>query len=77
MMMLTSLLLLGIPLVLLGSSLADQVGDIYHAVEDHMLAIKPPNTRIAELPLVGERIYSASRCPPWGTCGRWVKAPRP
>ena len=57
-MVLASLLLLGIPLVMLGNSLAGQVSDVYHAVEDHTLAIKPPNPRIAELPLVGERIYN-------------------
>lgn len=58
-MVLASLLLLGIPLVLLGNSLAGQVSDVYHSVENHTLAIKPPNPRIAELPLVGERIYNA------------------
>jgi predicted PurR-regulated permease PerM len=57
-MVLTSLLLLGIPLVLLGNSLAGQVTDLYHSVENHTLAIKPPNPKIAELPLVGDKIYN-------------------
>ena len=57
-MVLTSLLLLGIPLVLLGNSLAGQVSDLYHSVENHTLAIKPPNPKIAELPLVGNKIYN-------------------
>ena len=58
-LVLTSLLLLGIPLVLLGNSLAGQVTDLYHSVENHTLAIKPPNPKIAELPIVGDRIYNA------------------
>lgn len=52
------LLLLGIPLVLLGGAVAIQLGDLHTAVENDTLAVPAPNPKVAEWPLVGERLYS-------------------
>jgi predicted PurR-regulated permease PerM len=58
-LILASLLLLGIPLVLLGGTVATQLSELYTALEHNTLAIKPPNPKVAEWPLVGERLFNA------------------
>jgi predicted PurR-regulated permease PerM len=53
-----ALLLLGIPMVLLGSALGTQLGDLYDAFEHGTLTIPAPDPKIAGWPLVGERLYA-------------------
>ncbi len=53
------LLLIGTPLVLLGSSFAENIFDLYGDLEANSLVISPPPDAVAGWPLVGERIYSA------------------
>ncbi|HEX5764712.1 MAG TPA: hypothetical protein VFY27_04040, partial [Woeseiaceae bacterium] len=58
-MMLGGLLLLGVPTVMLGSSFASHLQDVYAAVESGTLAIRPPDSGVAEWPIVGARVYEA------------------
>jgi predicted PurR-regulated permease PerM len=53
-----ALLLLGIPMILLGTALAEQLGDLYDAFEHNTLAIPAPDARVAHWPIVGERLYA-------------------
>ena len=53
-----ALLLLGIPMILLGTALAEQLGALYDAFEHNTLAIPAPDARVAHWPIVGERLYS-------------------
>ncbi|WP_372012491.1 AI-2E family transporter [Pseudoxanthomonas sp. 10H] len=53
---LAALLLVGIPMVLLGSALATQLGQLYDAFEHNTLAIPPPDPRVAGWPVIGERL---------------------
>jgi len=53
------LLLIGVPTVLLGMSLAEHAGDIYRSWQSGTLAIAPPSAGVKEWPLIGERLYAA------------------
>ena len=53
-----ALLLLGIPMVLLGSALGTQLAALYDAFEHKTLAIPAPDPRIAGWPLLGERLFT-------------------
>ena len=52
-----ALLLLGIPMVLLGSALGTQLAALYDAFEHKTLAIPAPDPRIAGWPILGERLF--------------------
>jgi len=56
-LVLLGLLLVGVPTVLLGSSFADQVHDLYVAFENNELSIRPPPESVASWPIVGERLH--------------------
>ena len=58
-MVLSGLLLLGVPTVMLGSSFASHLHDVYAAVDSGTLAIQPPDPGVAEWPIVGARLYEA------------------
>lgn len=60
-LVLAGLLLIGVPTVLLGTSFASGVHSNYQALEAGTLALPPPKPSVAELPLVGDKIYKA-----WG-----------
>lgn len=53
-----ALLLLGIPMVLLGSALAAQLGELYDAFEHNALAIPAPSPKVAGWPIIGERLFA-------------------
>jgi predicted PurR-regulated permease PerM len=53
------LLLIGVPTVMLGSSFAGHVHDVYSAFANNTITIKQPAPSVAEWPLIGERIYTA------------------
>jgi len=57
-MVVTGLLLIGIPMVLLGSSFAGHVHDTYTAFKNNTLSITQPSPSVADWPLVGERVYA-------------------
>lgn len=52
------LLLIGGPTIMLGNSFANLLFDLYHQFSAGTLTIKPPEKSIAELPLIGEKLYS-------------------
>jgi len=60
-LVLAGLLLIGVPTALLGTSFANGVHSNYQALEAGTLSLPPPKPSVAELPVVGDRIYKA-----WG-----------
>lgn len=58
-MVLIGLLIIGVPTVILGSSFAGQIHDVYTAFSDNSITVKPPKPQIAEWPLIGERLFNA------------------
>jgi predicted PurR-regulated permease PerM len=52
------ILLIGVPTVMLGGSFASHVRDAYTAFENNSIAIKQPDPKVADWPLVGKRVYS-------------------
>lgn len=54
-----TLLLIGVPVALLSSSLADSVIWLIDGVRNHNLQVPLPPARIAELPLVGDKLHAA------------------
>jgi predicted PurR-regulated permease PerM len=54
-----TLLLLGVPTVMLGSSFASQARSIYATVESDGLRIEPPDPGVAEWPVIGEPVFRA------------------
>lgn len=57
-LVLSGLLLLGAPIVLLGGTVTGQLSDLYHRVEDDTLALKAPDPKVAEWPVIGERVFA-------------------
>jgi predicted PurR-regulated permease PerM len=52
------LLLIGVPTVMLGSSFASRIHDVYTAFENNEIVIKAPSAGVADWPLVGKKVYS-------------------
>ena len=55
----SGLLLIGVPTVMLGSSFAGHVHDVYNAFENNEIRIPPPAESVAGWPLVGEKVHAA------------------
>ncbi|MBT3427842.1 MAG: AI-2E family transporter [Gammaproteobacteria bacterium] len=53
------LLLLGLPTVMLGGSMADQANQLYSNIESGTLKVSAPAPAVADWPLVGEPLYQA------------------
>jgi len=56
-LVLSGLLLVGVPTAFLGVSTADFVQEAHEAYENNKITIKAPADSVAEWPLVGEKIY--------------------
>lgn len=56
---LVALLLIGIPLLLVGAAAATQLSEFHDSIQAGTFGLRPPNPKIAEWPIVGERIYAA------------------
>ncbi len=56
---LLGIILLGVPVALLGASLAEQLAEAYKAYEAGTLSLPPPAESVAGWPLIGERVYDA------------------
>ncbi len=54
---LTGLLLIGVPFVMLASSLADQLTGLHESYKAGTLAVPPPRESVAEWPVIGEQVY--------------------
>lgn len=57
-LVLLALLLIGIPLALLGGAVTTQLGQFHDGVVNDTLGLRAPNPKIAEWPIVGERLYN-------------------
>ena len=55
----TGLLLLGVPTVMLGGSFASQARSIYETVQNDGLKIEPPDPGVADWPVIGEPVFRA------------------
>lgn len=53
------LLLIGLPMVMLGSSFASHIHNVYSAIENNTVSIKTPAPTVADWPLIGNKVYSA------------------
>lgn len=58
-LVLSLLLLLGVPMVILGSSFASQISEVHQSFEKGTFAIPPPNPKLAQWPVIGERLHAA------------------
>lgn len=56
-LVLTGLLIIGVPTVMLGSSFAGHIHTVYSALENNTLTIKQPDAKVADWPVVGKKIY--------------------
>jgi len=57
-LVLAGLLLIGAPTVMLGSSFAGRIHEVYTAFENNTITIGQPAPTVAEWPLVGKELYS-------------------
>ena len=57
-MVLVGLIILGVPTAMIASSFAEQVYTTYNAVENNTLKIREPDPRVADWPIIGEKLYS-------------------
>ena len=57
-LVLAGLLLIGAPTVMLGSSFASRIHEVYTAFANNTISIGQPAPSVAEWPLVGKKIYS-------------------
>lgn len=58
-MVLSGLLLIGVPTAMLGSSFAGEVHETYAAFQNNEINIKPPAPSVAEWPLIGAKVHAA------------------
>ncbi len=58
-LVLSGILLIGIPTVILGTGTADFVDETHTAFENNTLTIKPPAASVAEWPVVGKKLHAA------------------
>jgi predicted PurR-regulated permease PerM len=56
---LTGLLIIGVPLALLGTSLANHLADFYQSFQSDTILITPPSASVADWPVVGETVFKA------------------
>jgi len=59
MLVIAGLLILGLPTIMLGGSMADQANQLYSDLEGGVLNIPAPAPAIADWPLIGEPLYQA------------------
>jgi predicted PurR-regulated permease PerM len=58
-LVLAGLLLIGIPTLMFGISVAQEVRDTYTAYENNKLTIGQPDASVAQWPVIGESVYSS------------------
>ncbi|MCP3866830.1 MAG: AI-2E family transporter [Gammaproteobacteria bacterium] len=58
-LVMTGLLVIGLPTVILGSSFAGHLHEVYSNFQDKTITIPQPDQTVAEWPLVGKKVYHA------------------
>ena len=58
-LVISGLLVLGLPTLMLGESMADQANQLYTDIEDGTLKVSAPAPAIADWPVIGEPVYQA------------------
>lgn len=58
-LVLLTLALIGVPLVLLGGQVAQQLSELHGQMEDEAVRVQPPDPEVADWPIVGDRVYAA------------------
>ncbi|MFT4632968.1 MAG: putative PurR-regulated permease PerM [Candidatus Pseudothioglobus sp.] len=56
---LTGLLIMGVPLVLLGTSLANHLADSYQSFQNNTIQITQPKASVADWPVIGKTVFNA------------------
>lgn len=54
---LLGIIILGVPIAIIGSSLADQLSSVHEQYTAGTLSVRPPPEKVAEWPLIGEQTY--------------------
>jgi predicted PurR-regulated permease PerM len=57
-LVLSSLLLLGTPIVLLGGAITTELSEIHDRVAGETLSLKAPDPKVAEWPIIGPRVFT-------------------
>jgi len=55
----TGLLIIGVPLIMLAGSLANQLADNFHAFQNDTIQISQPAPSVKEWPVIGEKVFDA------------------
>lgn len=58
-MVVAGLLMIGIPMAMLGSSFAGHMHEAFTAFQNDTITIKQPDAKVADWPVIGEKVYSA------------------
>lgn len=58
-LVLAGFLLLGVPMVLISNSLVNHIHDVGDALQNNELAIKAPDAKVSEWPIIGKKLYPA------------------
>ena len=58
-LVLSGLLLIGVPTTMLGGSFARHAQDAYTTVQNDAISIKKPDPTVADWPIIGEKLYGA------------------
>ena len=58
-LVLAGMLLIGVPLVMLGGSFANQAEDIVAQVREGTLTVPPPSAKVADWPVIGKKVHQA------------------
>ncbi len=56
---LLGIMILGVPVALLGASLAEQLGSMYDNYQAGTMTLRPPEESVAGWPIVGQQVYDA------------------
>ncbi len=58
-LVISGLLLIGVPTVMLGSSFATDIHDAYTGFKNNEISVKQPSPKVAEWPIIGKKVYNA------------------
>ncbi|MCB1857535.1 MAG: AI-2E family transporter [Gammaproteobacteria bacterium] len=56
-MVVIGLVMIGLPTVIVGSSFAGQIHDVFGAFQEQTISVRPPDPAVAQWPLIGKKVY--------------------